>query len=937
MTARQQNTVETSLESQLASYSYPQSVVDAWKADGINYLLPIQEQALASGLLTGVSALVLGPTSSGKTFVGEMAAVHNVLNGTKCVYLVPFKALAEEKYQGFVAKYGQADVGAEILISTADRRNFDRQIVKSDFDIAILTYEKLSALLVLHPSLAKQIGTIIVDEVQMVSDSGRGAELELLLTRIRQIAPNSQLVCLSAAASDLNGFDTWLNAVVVKNDHRPVSLREGAVAPNGEFEYVQWHDQDRTSGKESLPSYFGRDEYERAASFVADLLADQNQQVLVFANSIAKTQALASDIASRVNCDIASDSIQNLTELESSESIEQLRSCLNSGIGFHNSELTFEERQAVERGFREREVRCVVCTSTLAMGVNLPASTVVIVKPTKWTRERGEWSERPISVAEYKNMSGRSGRFGFIQDDFGRSVIISSRTMEQAAFLNSYIHGNVEPITSAMAERELALMLLKLFASGLCETEDGAVRFLLKTYCASLHWKTDQEIEGLRTEVGRCVSLLTTYQLVESAEGKLAASKLGKVCASSGLEIETFGKLVSFVKSGNTSVVDIARLASGGKETGAESGVGIRLSTAEFKGRTAALLGYVRDCANTFASRLTSLFVCKFDVPNQEPTYEEAKELKYQSVAMAFVQGGSTRSIENQFGARGGKIRAIGGMCSWLADTAAKVGWLLGRHQEAGEFEIVADRFASGCSAEALFLTRIPNNLYRAEREALVSAGYTSYQSIVNADATEVARTAKVTRGHVQSLQEAIVAALGNELDIQRQQLARLSSNGVSGDGVEAVCVASGTPLERELENLCAAPFCLPAVQRITEQRSGEADLRITFTDGTVGIAQVNARDPHNLVGVVKSGAVLQQSPELRPQVFICIGRPGFDDNAIRKADSHAANGTNFKLLPVSTLAEMFVRFAEGRMSAEQIEAFLQTEVGHLGLDKLPS
>ena len=106
MTARQQSKIETSLESQLASYSYPQSVVAAWKADGINYLLPIQEQALAAGLLTGVSALVLGPTSSGKTFVGEMAAVHNVLQGIKCVYLVPFKALAEEKYQGFVAKYG---------------------------------------------------------------------------------------------------------------------------------------------------------------------------------------------------------------------------------------------------------------------------------------------------------------------------------------------------------------------------------------------------------------------------------------------------------------------------------------------------------------------------------------------------------------------------------------------------------------------------------------------------------------------------------------------------------------------------------------------------------------------------------------------------------------------------------------------------------------
>ncbi len=929
-----ENRNTSSFHSVLSSYGFSSSVIEAWARDGMDRLLPIQAQALETGLLSGNSMLVLGPTSCGKTFVGEMAAIFNTLVGRPCIYLVPFKAIAEEKYRDFTRKYSQPGIEAQVVISTADRRQDDRRIIAHDFHIAVLTYEKLSSLLVLHPLMIKQVGTLIVDELQMVCDFGRGAELELLLTRIRQISPNIQVIGLTAAVSDVNGFDEWLGATVVTNEHRPVPLREGAVTPDGSFVYREWQETERIAGVENLPSFNGVDEEQQGANFVASLLRNENEQVLVFANTVAATQELAKQIAALSPCSPAIEAIKELETLELSQSVESLKSCMQGSIAFHNSELTFEERQTVEKQFRAREIRCIVSTSTLAMGVNLPASTVIIVKPTKWQRVGGEWDEVAINVGEYRNMSGRAGRFGILNDSFGRSVHVCSRAIDRDAFIGRYVDGVTEPISSVMAHQELSQMVLKLFASGLCATEDGAVRFLRRSYCAAIHWSTDAQVAQLTIDIGQVVAQLTNYELLHTNQGKIQATKLGRICASSGLSVDTFASILAFVKCGSESIVDLALLASRGHDTGADSGVGIRLSTNEFKHRVDSFLHYLEGLLGTFTGSTTESFINRFTSGHSNPTYEEAKELKYQCVALSYVQGDATKSIEDHFGVRGGQIRAVGGMCSWLADTASKIAWAIGNHGVAKEMEIIAERFLNGCTKESLFLSYVNHSLFRQERELLVAAGYTSFQSIIAADPTDIARSAKVRRMHVQGLQRAILDAYGNELDLQRQQVARLNNLGIKATGVEELYVATGTALERELEDFFGGPFCVARVRRITEQNTGEADLRIDFADGSVGIAQVNAREDHNLVGVVKSGSVLQQSPELKPRIFICIGRPGFDEAAIKKAGLHASNNINFKLITIATLVEIYVRFHEGRLPADRIEAVLQNETGYLTIER---
>jgi hypothetical protein len=470
----------------------------------------------------------------------------------------------------------------------------------------------------------------------------------------------------------------------------------------------------------------------------------------------------------------------------------------------------------------------------------------------------------------------------------------------------------------------------------LCDNASGAQRFLLKTFVAKQAWQTDETRSELAREIHQAILRLTVYKLIEvDDDGKVSVTDAGRICASCGLEIDSFGRLVSFVSGGNTSELDIARLAAHGVETGVDRGVNFRMSTEEYQGRTRHFLTTLRDWCRQHASRITELFLDPFD-SGDSPTYEQAKEMKYQCVAMAYGTGVASRAIETRLGVSAGKARSIGSMCSWLSDTAAQIAWVTGRIDEAKKYEVFGDRFSAGCTDAALFLTRVQNRLFRAEREKLVEAGYTSFQRIIDADATEIARTAGVNRARIQGLQEGIIETLGATLELERQQLARLNARGVSGEPIERLYTASGVALEQALEDILVLPFCPLVVSRITKQRRGEADLKIVLSTGHTGIAQVNAREnPNALVGVVKAGAVLQQSPELRPEVFICFGRPDFDDHAIEAAELHVTNGKNYKMIPISVLAEMFVRFHEAKLQSESITQLLEREKAYISIDNL--
>jgi len=910
---------------------FPEVILETWKNAGHIYALPLQALAIANGALFEKSCLIVGPTSSGKTFVGEIVAVSHILERRRCIYLVPTRALAEEKFESFRSRYGGPSGGAGIVLSTSERREFDKSILADDYLIAVMTYEKLSALLVLRPSMVRIVGVLVVDEIQMVADDSRGAELELLLTRCQQLAPQLQIVGLSAVVANLNGFDRWLQADVIIDEHRPVALREGAISPDGECTYVEWSGITRQPGKETFPRMQARTKDERTVELAASLLQQPKEQVLVFAHTVDDTQKLARSIAGAcAHLPPAKGSLSKLAMLEDSGVLDDLRMTLSKSVAFHNGDMTLEERLAVEEGFRSGVIRCVVSTSTLAMGVNLPASTVVIASPEKRVKTAGVWVKEPLTVPEYRNMAGRAGRLGLRPDPLGRSILVADSPFDRESLMHTLVRGVPKPLASVLSAKPLGLLVLRILATRLCDTEPGVHQFLHQTFAAS-----SGAMSRSAADIHETIITLQRAELVRiSSENRISVTEEGFLCAASGLSIETFALLVRLVAHKGDGVVDIAYLASVGIDTGPNA-ISLRMSTAEYKDAAAIYITALESAVGTFGGAMTRKVL--EDLPEDSfPAYAAVHAFKYQAIAIAYVTGASYKDIESRFVTRSARIRAIGSMCAWLCDVSSKLAGIRNLRDEASRYEMLGRRFQMGCTEKALFLTDVGRGLHRADREALVSAGFDSLQKIIDARSEDVAHVARVAKGRIDTLQVAIIERLGDSLELERAQVGRLLTTGRGVKPLEALYTAKGTALEQAIESILVLPFCPLIVSRISSSREGEADLKILLSNGMHGIAHVTARENSGeRLGINNAGAVLQQSPELRPTVFIAFGRPDFMDDAIRNAGAHVEGGKNYKLIPIRVLAEMYVRFWEGKLSSDRVRQLLEDERGYIDLERI--
>src|SRR5579862_1167752 len=183
----------------LTAFGFPETLVAKLKA-AIPSLNELQVEAINKfGLFADQHLVVSAPTSSGKTMIGELAALNRYLKGDRTYILLPLRALVNDKFDEFVAKY--QDFGLRIIRSTGEISDDNDALMRGKFDIALLTYERFAAIAVAIPHTLRQVGLIVIDEVQMITDLNRGANLEFLLTLLkaqRLLAIEPQLIALSA-------------------------------------------------------------------------------------------------------------------------------------------------------------------------------------------------------------------------------------------------------------------------------------------------------------------------------------------------------------------------------------------------------------------------------------------------------------------------------------------------------------------------------------------------------------------------------------------------------------------------------------------------------------------------------------------------------------------------------------------------------------------
>lgn len=200
----------------------------------IKELRPSQSKAVDAGLLDYKSLLVCTPTASGKTLIAELAMLKTVLEKSKkAIYIVPLKALASEKYREFKKKYEGL---AQIARSIGDNDLSDSKL--HEYDIILTTSEKLDSLLRHKVEWVRDVGCIVIDEIHLLNDPGRGPTLEILLTILRTILKDAQLIGLSATIGNPQELADWLDARLVQDNWRPVKLYKGLYHA-GEIEFVE--------------------------------------------------------------------------------------------------------------------------------------------------------------------------------------------------------------------------------------------------------------------------------------------------------------------------------------------------------------------------------------------------------------------------------------------------------------------------------------------------------------------------------------------------------------------------------------------------------------------------------------------------------------------------------------------------------------------------
>lgn len=396
-----------------------------------------QREAIAA-LDAGASVLVAAPTGSGKTVIAEEAVERALRAGRRVFYTTPIKALSNQKYGDLARLHGTATVG----LLTGDNS------INPDASVVVMTTEVLRNMIYAGAGL-DSLAYVVLDEVHYLQDAYRGPVWEEVIVHL---PAHVRLVCLSATVSNAEELADWISLVrgpteVVVETQRPIRLEHLYLAaerhshqlhlvpvliegqPNPEGSRF-----DATVTPKGGPRGRPRSRFTtpRRAEVVEELAERDLLPVLYFVFSRngcdeaaatclqAGLRLTTSDERLRIRA-IVEEHVAGLGAADLAVlGYDRFAAALEAGIASHHAGMVPPFKEAVERCFVQGLVKAVFATETLALGINMPARTVVIEKLTKFTGERHEF----LTAGEYTQLTGRAGRRGI--DDVGRAVVLWS-------------------------------------------------------------------------------------------------------------------------------------------------------------------------------------------------------------------------------------------------------------------------------------------------------------------------------------------------------------------------------------------------------------------------------------------------------------------------------------------------------------------------------
>jgi ATP-dependent RNA helicase HelY len=404
---------------------------------------PFQIEA-ARSLEQGRGVLVAAPTGAGKTVVGEFAAYLAMAQGVKCFYTTPIKALSNQKYADLVALHGARNVG----LLTGDTS------INGDASIVVMTTEVLRNMLYSGSRALTDLRYVVMDEVHYLADRFRGAVWEEVIIHL---PPSVLIASLSATVSNAEEFGEWMQSVrgstdVVVSEMRPVPLWQHIMVSDRLFDLFTDDEQSRVNA-----------ELIRMARDAERIARIQGGRRRLAGHTSSRPEVIAAleragllpaitFIFSRAGCEQAVRQclVQGLRltdPIERQEVREYVESrcagipdedlhilgyhdwldALERGIAAHHAGMIPTFKEIVEELFQRGLVKAVFATETLALGINMPARSVVLERLVKWNGE----AHVDVTPGEYTQLTGRAGRRGI--DVEGHAVVLWQNDLDPQA------------------------------------------------------------------------------------------------------------------------------------------------------------------------------------------------------------------------------------------------------------------------------------------------------------------------------------------------------------------------------------------------------------------------------------------------------------------------------------------------------------------------
>ncbi len=532
----------------LRHFNFPADLLSSLRTEYGDNLLPLQKRVIQEGrLFEGKNLLICAPTSSGKTFLAEILFLYHTLQGRNVILLVPSKALAHQRYQQWKERY--QPFGYDIRLSTRDHPFHDRQIQEGRFHLAIVIYEKMRALLANNSAFLASLGACIVDEIQYLYNSERGAELEILLTKLRR-DERLQILGLSAMVSDPQTAE-WLRARPIVESERPVDLRQGVLC-QGRFSYREFN-----SGLEGVEEFYSSDTGDEGEAMLeaARFFVGRGETTLLFwpQRSLCYTAARK---LSRLYKPETILQIPGLDNLEPTGMRDFLGQLLPLRIAVHTSDLTLEERRLVESWVRAGEVMLICATSTLAEGINLPVTNVLTTR--RMYAVRTSESPRslppaalPISRERLWNMIGRAGRLGL--REYGRGIVVTASPGDVEGLLALYMRSESSPVVPVLHQIPFSQILLKTMGYAGSFTTESCRRILDETLSGRLNLLPSSLDERIQEN---CTRLTAQGYLTEEL-GVYYPTPLGGLIMKNGLSEPSAQRLSLYLHSMSENDVSV--------------------------------------------------------------------------------------------------------------------------------------------------------------------------------------------------------------------------------------------------------------------------------------------------------------------------------------------------------------------------------------------